>query len=194
MAEHDSKPGSMGAPGAPGGFDPRAIERPDPVLMNYYVIVSVLTGPGFPIVLLASWFRYRTLRYRFDEEGVWMSWGMFFKREVNLAYRRIQDIHLTRNLIQRWMGLATVSVQTASGSAAAEASIEGILQAEQLRDFLYAKMRGAKGLDGAAHGMEDPARSAGPPDEALVLLREIRDALRARKDAPGATDGEGGRA
>ncbi len=68
----------------------------------------------------------------------------FFKREVNLTYRRLQDIHLTHNLLQRWMGLATISLQTASGNAGAEMSIEGVLEAEQLRDFLYARMRGAK--------------------------------------------------
>ena len=74
-----------------------------------------------------------------------MSWGILFRRETYLTYKRIQDIHLTRNIIQRWMGLATVSIQTASGSSNAEMSIEGLLQAEPLRDFLYAKMRGAKG-------------------------------------------------
>jgi putative membrane protein len=159
--------------------------------MRYYLIVSLLTGPGFPIVLLASWFRYSTLRYRLDQEGIWMGCGVLFKNEVNLAYRRIQDIHLTRNFIQRWMGLATVSVQTASGSATAEMTIEGILSAEELRDYLYVKMRGARGLDhGLDHGPDHPpdrthpnadaAGSSSPADEALVLLREIRDALQAR--------------
>jgi hypothetical protein len=63
---------------------------------------------------------------------------------VNLTFRRLQDIHLTHNLLQRWMGLATISLQTASGNAGAEMAIEGVLQAEALRDFLYARMRGAR--------------------------------------------------
>ncbi|MBC7785229.1 MAG: PH domain-containing protein [Burkholderiales bacterium] len=117
-------------------------------------------------------FRFYTLRYRFDDEGVWMSWGVIFKREIYLTYRRIQDIHVTRNLIHRWLDLSSVAIQTASGSAAAEMTIEGIRRPEALRDFLYQKMRGARG-EPAPH-VEDPA-----DDEALVLLRQIRDDLAA---------------
>ena len=156
-------------------FDPHAIERPDRSLLWYYVFIAALTGPFFPITFLPLFFKYETLRYRFDEGGVSMSWGILFRREVYLTYRRIQDIHLTRNLLQRWMGLATVAIQTASGAATPEMSIEGILQADELRDFLYREMRGAKGEE-----IERPTTDdAAPQDEALVLLREIRDALNA---------------
>jgi uncharacterized membrane protein YdbT with pleckstrin-like domain len=170
-------------------FDPRTITRPAPVLMNYYIVAALLTLPAFPITFTVLYFRYRTLRYRFDDAGVWMGVGLLFKRETNLAYRRIQDIHVTRGLIQRWFGLATVSIQTASGSATAEMTIEGVLEAEQLRDFLYAKMRGARGLD--AHAPLVPAAAASAPsadptsDEALTLLRDIRDALRAQRPTGG---------
>ncbi len=161
-------------------FDPRTITRPDPALMRYYAVVAVLTVLGFPIALLLGWIRYHTLRYRFDDQGVWMAWGVLFRREINITYRRIQDIHLTRNVIQRWMGLATVSVQTASGSASAEMTIEGIPQADELRDFLYARMRGARGLDDHAAPSAPPlAQPLSQPadDEALALLRQIRDNL-----------------
>jgi len=158
-------------------FDPQRIERPDRSLLWYYVFIAAMTGPLFPITFLPLFFKYETLRYRFDDGGVSMSWGILFRREVYLTYRRIQDIHLTRNLLQRWMGLATVAVQTASGSATPEMSLEGILEADALRDYLYREMRGAKGED-----VEPTARTAeggSTDDEALVLLREIRDALNA---------------
>ncbi|MBA3314780.1 MAG: PH domain-containing protein [Planctomycetaceae bacterium] len=155
-------------------FDPQRIERPDRSLLWYYVLVAAATGPLFPITFLPLFFKYETLRYRFDDGGVSMSWGILFRREVYLTYRRIQDIHLTRNLLQRWMGLATVAVQTASGSATPEMSIEGVLQADALRDHLYREMRGAKGED--AETMPTPDANL-PEDEALALLREIRDAL-----------------
>ncbi len=164
-------------------FDPFAITRPSPLLLRYYVLVSLLGGPVFPLVLLPLLFKYVTLRYRFDDKGVSMSWGVLFRKEVLLTYRRIQDIHLTRNIVQRWMGLATVGIQTASGSAGAEMSIEGILAAEPLRDFLYAQMRGARGLETegtTAPSAEEPAAATGtgvPDDEALALLTEIRDSL-----------------
>ncbi len=155
-------------------LDPRQITRPAPALMSYYLIVSLLFGPGFVLAILPLWFKYETLRYRFDDEGISISWGLLFRREIYLTYRRIQDIHLTRNLLQRWMGLATVSVQTASGNATPEANIDGILAADELRDFLYAKMRGVREHLPAATG-EGESEAA---DEPLELLREIRDALR----------------
>lgn len=161
-------------------FDPTTITRPDPALLQYYVVVSLLTVVGFPFVILPLFFKYHTLKYRFDESGVSMSWGILFRREVHLTHRRIQDIHLTRNLIQRWMGLATVGIQTASGSSGPEMSIEGVLQAEQLRDYLYTEMRGAKGEVNlaSASGYDGALDATVPEDETLTLLREIRDALR----------------
>jgi putative membrane protein len=160
-------------------FNPRSISRPDPALLNYYILCCAMLGPLFPIPFIPLYLKYHTLRYRFDDEGISMSWGVLFRREIMLTYRRIQDIHLTRNLFQRWLGLATVSVQTASGSSGAEMAIEGVPDAEALRDFLYARMRGVK-----EHGHPEPSPDAAIPlaaspgsDEALSLLREIRDSM-----------------
>jgi len=106
-----------------------------------------------------------------------MAWGVLFRREILLTYRRIQDIHVRRNIVHRWLGLAAVSVQTASGTAGAEMTIEGVLEPEKLRDWLYSKMRGAWGEAEPAPGK--------PADEALALLREIRDELRALRTSKG---------
>ena len=57
------------------------------------------------------------MRYRFDTDGIHMRWGIVFRRDVLLNYSRIQDIHLRSNLIERWLGLARIEIQTASGSA-----------------------------------------------------------------------------
>jgi len=174
---------------SPDGFDPSVITRPHERLMTYYVIIAALTLPAFPITLLVLYIQYRTLRYRFDEEGVWRREGLLWRREVNVAYRRIQDIHLTNGLIQRWLGLATVSIQTAAGSATAEVTIEGVLEAEALRDFLYTKMRGVRdGQPGTTirtpiHADAAPGDATG--DEALALLTDIRDSLRRLEDRLG---------
>lgn len=174
-------------------FDPSSIERPHPLLMRYYLFISLLALPAFPIALVSYYFRYITLRYKFDADGVSMSYGVFFKREVNLTYRRLQDIHLTHNLLQRWMGLATISLQTASGNAGAEMSIEGVLEAEALRDFLYAKMRGAKD-DHATPNLSpvvdvDGVVTASLHNEThnptLQTLIEIRDAMQILVDRGG---------
>jgi putative membrane protein len=154
-------------------FDAAAITRPDDSLLIYYLIVSLMTLVAFPFVFIPLFIRFKTMRYRFNDTGVAMCWGFFFRREVYLTYRRLQDIHVTRNIIERWMGLAKVPIQTASGTSGATMKIEGIREPEPLRDFLYAQMRGARSAD------EAEVESAGD-DEVLKLLREIRDELRKR--------------
>lgn len=152
-------------------FRPDSLTRPDDALLTYYLLCAICTVLGFPFVFLALYIRYRTLRYRLDDEGVSLAVGLLFKKETTLAYRRIQDIHLKRTLFQRWLGISTVEIMTASGSSGAEISLEGVRNGDALRDFLYARMRGARDDD-------EPQTPADAPDEVLELLRDIRDSLR----------------
>lgn len=176
MAVQRAEAGRTGRPDAIQSFDPSVIRRPDPALMRYYILVALCTTVGFPFVLWPLAIRYFTLRYQFDKDGVAMSWGWLFQKQIYLTYRRIQDIHVKRNIFQRWMGLASVELQTAAGSSSAEMNIEGILNPEPLRDYLYAQMRGASGAAPTDNSTETTCIPG--TDEALALLREIRDHLR----------------
>jgi putative membrane protein len=170
-------------------FDESAIftiERPAPNLFTYYFVSSLVLGPFFFILLIPLYFRYHTLRYRFDEEGISMRWGILFRREINLTYARIQDIHLRSNFVERWLNLARVEVQTASGSSGAEMTLEGLLEFEAIRNYLYTRMRGShdrprvvarapatsQAFDGA--GAEE---LAGALREVTAELRAVREAL-----------------
>ena len=160
-----------------------ALDRPDPALWNLYLIHSILTGPGILVVLPFYYFRYRTLRYRFDEEGIHMRVGILFRKEVNLTYARIQDIHLRSGFLQRWLGLADIQIQTASGSAGAELVIEGFKEFEAIRDFLYTRMRGYQ-KQPASLTAASPAASgtADGGEEMVALLLNIRDELRRTRE------------
>lgn len=169
------------------GFDESAIlaiERPDPKLWTYYILCSLVFPPLAPVLLLVHWFRYRTLRYRFTEEGVSMSWGILFRRQILLQYARIQDIHLQSNVVERWLGLARVLVQTASGSAAAEMTLEGLTCFEEVRDFLYARMRGVR-EPATQRGEGTPGLEAAggrAPDSLAEALREVAAELRGLRE------------
>lgn len=159
-----------------------AIERPLPALMTYYALTSLVLGPLFPVLLVPLFFRYHTMRYRFDAHGVSMRWGVLFRREVSLAYTRIQDIHLTSNIVERWLGIAQVKLSTASGSVGAEMTIEGRPDFEVVRDFLYARMRG---VHDHPVGAESPAGAVGDGSFAPVVaaLRQVSEDLRAVRTA-----------
>jgi uncharacterized protein len=162
----------------PSPLDLSALQRPSPKLLTYYLLCGILAGPGLVIAIPALIIRYNTLRYRFEESGIRMQVGLFFRKEVVVAFRRIQDIHVSRNLVQRWLGIASVSVQTASGNATPEIVLEGMTQEDQIRDWLYERMRGAKGQQPI------PAKEAtftnttnDNADKITALLSGIRDNL-----------------
>ena len=167
------------------------IVRPDAKLWTYYIVSSFVLGPLFWIALVPLYFRYHTMHYRFDQEGISMGWGILFRREIHLTYSRIQDIHLVANFVERWLGLARIQIQTASGSSNAEMTLEGLLRTDEVRDFLYSRMRGARDSRGGARPsvtVPEVAIAEGSPDLAEVLaevaaeLRSVRLALEAARD------------
>lgn len=151
------------------------LKRPDDKLLWLYVIYSLFANVGFLFALVPLYFRFRTLRYRFDAEGVSVSHGILWRKETYLTYARIQDIHVSRNIFERWLGLGKVEIQTASGSTSAEESIEGVTEYNEIRNFLYARMRGHKLTTGG-----DAASPETSPVDAV--LGGIRDELRAIRE------------
>ena len=151
-----------------------AIERPRESLFTYYVVKAIAANVAFPFVFPYLYFRYHTMRYRFDIDGIHMKWGIIFRREVLLNYSRTQDIHLRSNLIERWLGLARIEIQTASGSSDANMTLEGMEDPEGMRDFLYSRMRGTQNenQDEKVGAAADPL--AAVMHEIAAELREIR--------------------
>jgi uncharacterized protein len=171
----------------------QAITRPHRSLWKYYLLTAIAFPPAFPVLAPFLYFRYHTMRYRFSDDGISMSWGILFRREVIVNYARIQDIHLGSNVVERWLGLARILVQTASGAHAAEMTIEGIKEFEALRDFLYNRMRGVKDAhapqptppasSAAADGVASSSIAAPSADVLASALREVAVELRAVRAA-----------
>ena len=173
-----------------------SIERPHKDLLMYYLLSALAFPPAFPFVAPYLYFRYHTMRYKFTDEGISMSWGILFRREIILNYARIQDIHLRSNFVERWFGLSKVLVQTASGNSGAEMSIEGLKEFEAVRDFIYSKMRGVKdpAHRQATAGVVSGSTTSGSADaELAATLREVARELRELRLAlPPRTPGDSG--
>ncbi len=159
-----------------------AIQRPHPHLFTYYWLSLLAFPPILPVLILPVWFRYHTMRYKFTDEGISMSWGILFRREIIVNYARIQDIHLRSNFVERWLGLARVLVQTASGNTRAELTLEGLKEFEAIRDFLYSKMRGVNDPSRPASAAVALPTAAAAVDATLAAtLREVAQELRATR-------------
>ena len=153
--------------------------RPDPKLLTWFILRSLILLPFFFVALIPCYFKYKTLRYRFDDQGIGMRWGLLWRREIHLTYSRIQDIHVSRGLLERWLGLATIQIQTAAGSSSAEMSLIGFTDYAGLRDFLYSKMRGARpdappGTSGASPPLGEGASVGAEVAVLGQILAEVR--------------------
>jgi len=161
-----------------------ATVAPESSLLKYYVLQSLLLGPFFLFALIPRYFRYHSMRYEVDDEGITMRWGVLFRREISLTYARIQDIHLSSNFVERWLGLASIQIQTASGSSTAEMTVEGLPQYEAVRDFFYTRMRGARDHSAVSPASSSPGTLSEDTMEELTLaLRGIADEVRALREA-----------
>jgi uncharacterized protein len=147
-----------------------AIVRPASALLVLYVLQSAILLCAAPLLLVPLYFRYHTLWYRFDGSGVAMGYGILFRRELQLTYARMQDIHLSQNILERWLGIGTVTIQTAGSGEGGNLTIIGVREYDAIRDYLYARMRGVR----EEHEHRDEPAGAGATD---ALLCEIRDAL-----------------
>lgn len=143
-----------------------AITRPQPSLLTYYVLTSLVLLCAAPIALVPLFFRYHTLWYRFTDAGVSMGYGLLFRRELQLTYARMQDIHLSQNILERWLGIGTLVVQTAGSGEGGNLRIVGVREVSAIRDYLYARMRGVRS--------EPPTQTSTD-----ALLIEIKEALEA---------------
>jgi putative membrane protein len=170
----------------------RAIRRPHPNLLWLYLLQALATLIAFPFVFLPLFFKYHTLRYTFDDEGISAAWGLLFRREIFLTYRRIQDIHVSRNIIERWLGIGKVEIQTAAGSSSAELALEGMEYWDPVRDYLYRRMRGTGSSSGESVSSVDAQDSprAAHADEVVALLHAITEDVEAVRRAIEAGEAE----
>lgn len=132
----------------------------------------------------ATWYLVgrRTLRIR---RGIWVL------HETTITFENVQNIHVSQGPMQRYFGIADVLVETAGGGSGAghhssqslhTGRIEGIDNAEAVRDLILGYLRQTRtaGLGdepvAPRHETQAPRWSAAH----LSVLREIRDAVRAR--------------
>jgi hypothetical protein len=160
--------------GAPVPPEIASLERPRKELLTWYFFRALATVIAFPVTMLVFYFRYHTMRYKFDAEGIHMSWGILMRHEIMLNYSRIQDIQLHSNIIERWLGLIRIEVQTAAGASDSEMTLEGLPDPEGMRDFLYSRMRGGHAGAASAGGVSP---LEGVLIEVAAELRSIRELL-----------------
>ncbi len=108
-------------------FVQRGIYGIIPVIIEpglWWVLILVLIGAFFVTGFLALLAFYHYEFYLTDAELV-IEKGLFNRQRANIPYERIQTVHLHQNLLQKWLGVKGLKVETA-GSQLQETEIKGL--------------------------------------------------------------------
>ena len=149
------------------------------VLIERNPQVALVIPVGILAIITAGVLQYWFFRFRIEEDRIHIHQGVVRKTALDLPFDRVQGINVERSLIDRILGLVTVSLDTA-GSATAEGQLPSVTSelADDLRGRIRAS-RPAKTADDASAGdvpavsPDGVARETSAPAESLgqVLLK-----------------------
>lgn len=117
-----------------------------PFSAEFYLIFSpVLLALVVGFCIAWAKLSYHFYRFELSNEGFRKELGVVFKRYTSIPYERIQNVSITRGIIDRILGLSRVQVFTA-GTALNEGNLPGLSKesAEQIRDHLVHSSRQAR--------------------------------------------------
>jgi putative membrane protein len=141
-----------------------------------YVGIPWLGGLQFYALLLlvpaaiTAAVKQAIFRYGFGPEELVVRDGLLTRNERNIPYGRIQNVDLVRNPFHRWLGVAQVRIETASGTKPeAVMRVLSMDAVETLRSHVFAERREA------AAGLPESA-----PERAdhVLLAMPISDVVR----------------
>ncbi|MEZ6098778.1 MAG: PH domain-containing protein [Pirellulaceae bacterium] len=170
-------------------------------------LVGILVAPlAWAIIILpdivayiAIHLRYDTTWYVLSDRTMRIRRGIWEIHETTITYENIQNVSVRQGPVQRYFDIADVLVETAGGGAAVKSHegvtiaghhglLEGINNAEEVRDLILAAWRNSRSAGlGDEHETQPAAANGnvaagGWTESHLRCLREIRDAVVGLRD------------
>lgn len=158
----------------------------------------ILLGPALVLAIvpdviayIAIHLRYDTTWYVMTDRALRIRRGVWSINEITITFENVQNVKITQGPVQRVFGISNLAIETAGAGGGGEhgksvsnqALIEGVADAEALRDRIMARVRRSRS---AGLGDEDdhaPSRSSGTWTPArLDALRSVREEARALID------------
>ena len=135
--------------------------------------IAVSVGLAAAVLLVAGGYElayYRRFEYELTEDTLDISSGVISRREREIPYRRIQNVDVSRSIVQRAIGVAAVDLETAGGSST-EGSIRFVTPTEATR--LQREVQRRKSTDASGRGGDDGregSSATGPVEEELFAI------------------------
>ncbi len=148
----------------------------------YAAIVTGLGLLGIAITVILSGPYYRSLKYEIMDDEVIVRAGIITKSVKHVPYRTVTNLVVKRGILDRLFGLGTLNIQTAGMSAnttAAEESLVGLENVQELYETVAAKMRRYRGALSPTQTENEPISQTQNPELSAILveLQAIRHVL-----------------
>lgn len=114
--------------------------------------LTYINGVVGPIVLLVSayilvvfifqCFYYRYYFYDFGKDGIVIKKGVISRAEVTIAFSKIQNVFVDQDILDRFLGLYDVHIETAGLGSIRAAHIDGVSRenSDKLREIILSKI------------------------------------------------------
>ena len=127
------------------------------ILMLVLICVLLPIILGFLISILWAGFYWNKYQFELGQERITITRGVIGKRVVNIPYERVQNVNISRGVLERIFGLYSVEIETAGGFGiggtggygtrmTAEGDIQGLTNPEPITDYIIAKSKGKETL------------------------------------------------
>ena len=169
---------------APLSVPYRTLQKASRLAITLVFLGSVGTGVGFgrtlviagvggaiALALAYEFAYYQRYRYTFTSDTFDIRSGVLNRREREIPYGRIQNVDISRNIVQRLLGLSAIDIETAGGGST-EAAIRYVTAeaATTIQNEIRSRKRGhdqQREADTASADTERAERTE--PDEELLF-------------------------
>ena len=168
------------------------------LLVFVWWLALILLLPALAIAIIPDILAYVGIHLRYDttwyvmtDRSLRIRRGVWTIHETTITFENVQNLKVTQGPVQRYFGIAQLMVETAGsggggggdgsqqGAAAANRGIiEGVADAQRLRDMILPRVRRSRSAGLGDEDEEQPAK-AGWTAEHVAALREIRNELAA---------------
>ena len=148
----------------------------------FLFIIAVLDGAWWLVAMFLIGPYFRSLRYEIQDDEVVVRAGIWTKSVKHVPYRTVTNLTVKRDVIDRWLGLGTLNIQTAgmSGQTGAEEHLVGLEAVQEVYDGVATELRRFRGgMAPTQAGLEEEIVLTQPDalNELLVEVRAIRRSL-----------------
>ena len=144
-----------------------------PIVFSVIFLLWLISAP-----IIKLWIK--NLSYYIDEDRITIHKGILSKIKQNVPYRAITDFQLHRSLYDRFLGIASIKLQTAGQSPTAtgfEAKLSGLIDWDNLLEQLREKVKRLYTSSVILETTNSIANDNAPLEKILEELKGIRNTL-----------------